>query len=106
MYSVSRRVTLTGGSRYTGEQKDLETLVASTGSGRLILAVPDTFYDFVDNATFHAWTPKASFQVQASRDTFVYVQPPTASRAADSTRPRGSRARPSGPSLPGVMKVA
>ena len=32
-----------------------------------------TFYDYVDTATFDAWTPKGSVQVQVSRDTFVYV---------------------------------
>ena len=71
-YSLSRRVTLTGGIRYTDEEKDLD----NTG-GRYLLGtavvVPGSFYEYVDNATFRAWTPKASFQVQASRDTFVYV---------------------------------
>ena len=37
------------------------------------LADPASFYDYVDNATYQAWTPKGSIQVQVSRDTFVYV---------------------------------
>ena len=41
--------------------------------GRPILADPSSFYDYVDEATYQAWTPKGSVQVQVSRDTFVYV---------------------------------
>ena len=72
-YSLSRRVTLTGGVRYTDEEKDLENTGGVYRIGTAILAVPGSFYEYVDNATFRAWTPKASFQVHASRDTFVYV---------------------------------
>ena len=39
--------------------------------GRRILADPASSYDFVDRATYDAWTPKGSIQMQASRDTFV-----------------------------------
>jgi iron complex outermembrane receptor protein len=72
-YRVWRRVSLTGGGRYTDERKD----IASTGGvyrvGTPVLAVPTSFYAFSDRATFHGWTPKVSFQVQASRDTFLYI---------------------------------
>jgi iron complex outermembrane receptor protein len=72
-YRVWTRATLTGGLRYTNERKDL----ASTGGvyqlGTSVLAVPASFYAFDDRATFHAWTPKASLQVQAATDAFVYV---------------------------------
>ena len=72
-YRVSSSVSLTGGVRYTDERKD----IASTGGvyqqGTPDLAVPTSFYAFDDRATYSAWTPKASLQVQASRDTFLYV---------------------------------
>jgi iron complex outermembrane receptor protein len=72
-YSVSRRVSLTAGVRYTDERKDLDNAGGVYRLGTAILANPASFYDFVDNATFQAWTPRGSVQVQASRDTFVHV---------------------------------
>jgi iron complex outermembrane receptor protein len=66
-------VSLTGGVRYTDERKDLDSTGGVYRLGTEILADPATFYDFVDRATYHAWTPKGGIQVQASRDTFVYV---------------------------------
>ena len=72
-YDLSRRVSLTGGVRYSDEQKDL----ANTGGryllGTDILADSATFYDYVDSASYQAWTPKASIQMQVSGDTFVYA---------------------------------
>ena len=72
-YHAWRRLSLTGGVRYTDERKN----IASTGGvyrlGTPVLAVPASFYAFDDRATFHAWTPKAALQVQASPDTFLYV---------------------------------
>jgi iron complex outermembrane recepter protein len=72
-YSVSSRLSLTGGVRYTDEQKDLDSTGGVYRLGTAILAIPGSFYDFVDRATYQAWTPKISVQLQASRDTFVYV---------------------------------
>jgi iron complex outermembrane receptor protein len=72
-YPLSSRVSLTGGVRYIDEHKDLDSTGGLYRLGTSILAVPATFYDFVDAASFHAWTPKASIQMQATRDTFVYV---------------------------------
>jgi iron complex outermembrane recepter protein len=72
-YNVSSRVSLTGGIRYTDEQKDLDNTGRQYVLDMSILANPFSFYDFVDSAAYRAWTPKASMQVQASRDTFVYV---------------------------------
>lgn len=69
-YSLTPRVSLTGGIRYTDEQKDLHN---TGGRYRLETADPISFYDYVDDATYHAWTPKGSIQVQVSRDSFVYV---------------------------------
>jgi iron complex outermembrane receptor protein len=72
-HRVYRRVSVTGGVRYTDERKD----IASTGGvyrlGTPVLAVPASFYAFSDRATFHAWTPKAGIQVQTSTDRFLYV---------------------------------
>jgi iron complex outermembrane receptor protein len=70
---VSSRVSLTGGVRYTDERKDLDNTGGTYRLGTTILADPTSFYDYVDTASFGAWTPKGSLQVQASRDTFVYV---------------------------------
>ena len=72
-YSLTRGVSLTGGVRYTDEQKDLDNTGGVYRLGTATLAVPTSFYDYVDDATYQAWTPKGSIQVQVSRDTFVYV---------------------------------
>jgi len=72
-YSVSSRVSLTGGLRYTDERKDLDNMGGVYRLGTTILADPTSFYDYADTATYGAWTPKGSIQVQASRDAFVYV---------------------------------
>jgi len=72
-YSVSRRVSLTGGVRYTDERKDLENTGGVYRLGTTTLADPTSFYDFVDTASFAAWTPKGTIQLEASRDTFIYV---------------------------------
>ena len=71
--SVSSRVSLTAGARYTGEQKDLDTTGGEYRIGTGILTSPDTFYDFAERATYHASTPKISLQVQGSRAAFVYL---------------------------------
>jgi iron complex outermembrane recepter protein len=69
-YSLSSRVSLTGGIRYSDEQKDIHNVggVYLVDTAALIPT-----YDFVDRAIYDAWTPKASLQFQASRETFVYV---------------------------------
>ncbi len=72
-YSLSTRVSVTGGVRYTDEQKDLDSTGGVYRLGTDILANPATFYDFVESATFQAWTPKVAMQVQASPNTFGYV---------------------------------
>jgi iron complex outermembrane receptor protein len=70
---VSGRLSMTAGVRYTDERKG----IASTGGvyrlGTPVLATPASFYAFDDRATYHAWTPKAGVEVQASPDTFLYV---------------------------------
>lgn len=72
-YGVWRRVSLTGGVRYTDERKDLDNTGGEYRLGTAILTNPATFYDFVERSTYDAWTPKGSIEVQASRDTFFYV---------------------------------
>ena len=72
-YRAWRRVSLTGGVRYTDERKDISSTGGVYQLGTPVLAVPASFYAFDDRATFHAWTPKAALQVQASPDTFLYV---------------------------------
>ena len=72
-YSLTRGVSLTGGVRYTDEHKDLDNTGGVYRLGTATLAVDTSFYDYVDDATYQAWTPKGSIQVQVSRDTFVYA---------------------------------
>ena len=59
------------GTRTSGRTST--TPAGCTGWERPSSPIPASFYDFVDRATYDAWTPKGSLQVQASRDTFVYV---------------------------------
>ena len=66
-------MSLTGGVRYSDEQKDIHNTGGVYRLGTTVLANPASFYDFVDRASYDAWTPKASIQFQASRETFVYV---------------------------------
>ena len=71
-YSLSRRLSLTGGVRYSDEQKDIHNTGGVYQLDTAILANPASFYDFLDRAASDAWTPKASIQFQASPETFVY----------------------------------
>ena len=72
-FNVSRRVSLTGGARYTAERKDLHATSGTYVLGTDIVAVPASVSAFDGRATFHAWTPKGSVQMQVSDDTFAYV---------------------------------
>jgi iron complex outermembrane receptor protein len=71
-FNVSRRVSLTGGVRYTTERKDLH----STGGAYSIdtgeVADPGSLSAFDARATFQAWTPRGSVQIRVSDDTFAY----------------------------------
>jgi iron complex outermembrane receptor protein len=64
-FRVSSRVSLTAGARYTDERKDLDNTGGVYRLGTAILANPASFYDYVDLATYHAWTPKAAVEVLA-----------------------------------------
>jgi iron complex outermembrane receptor protein len=72
-YRAWRRVSVTGGVRYTDERKDITSTGGVYRLGTPVLAVPASFYAFDDRATFGGWTPKAALQVQASQDAFLYV---------------------------------
>lgn len=72
-YHVSNRVSLTGGVRYSAEEKDAHNTGGTYRRGTAVLADPTTFYAFSDSATFPAWTPKLAVQVQPSRNTFAFV---------------------------------
>ena len=105
--SLSRRVSLTGGVRYTDEQKDLDEHRRDVPAWDGNLADPASFYDYVDSATYQAWTPKGSIQVQVSRDTFVYVSATRGFKSGGFNHsPHRARPGPSTPSSPGVLKVA
>ena len=72
-FNVSSRVSLTGGARYTTERKDRHATSGAYLLGTDIVADPRSVSAFDGRATFHAWTPKGSVQMQVSDDTFAYV---------------------------------
>jgi iron complex outermembrane receptor protein len=98
-YSVSSRVSLTGGLRYSDEEKDAQNRGGTYLRGTSTLAIPATFYAFVDRATFRAWTPRASVQVQPSRDTFVYVSAARGFKSGGFNASASERGRAFGPEL-------
>jgi iron complex outermembrane receptor protein len=72
-FNVSRRVSLTGGARYTTDRKDLQTTGGAYLLGTDLVADPRSISAFDGRATFQAWTPKGSAQMRVSADTFVYL---------------------------------
>jgi iron complex outermembrane receptor protein len=72
-YQLAPRISLTGGLRYSSESKSLSNTGGTYRLGTTQLADPASFYAFTDRATFDAWTPRLSLQVQASSDVFAYV---------------------------------
>ena len=72
-YSLSKRVGLTGGIRYSDDRKGVHNTGGVYFRGTSTLVNPATFFDFHDAASFDAWTPKVSVQVQAAPDTFMYL---------------------------------
>ena len=99
-YSLSRRVSLTGGIRYTDEREGSRQHRRGVPAWDGILADPASFYDYVDNATYQAWTPKASIQVQVRATRSSTSPRREVSRAADSTIQPPAHPSPSGPSVP------
>ena len=72
-YRLSGRVSLTGGVRYTDEQKDTENTGGTYRIGTDTLSDQATFYQYVDTVAFDAWTPKIGIEAQASQDTLMYL---------------------------------
>ncbi len=72
-YSLTKRVALTGGMRYSDERKHAHNTGGVYFRETSTLVNPASFYDFHDTASFDAWTPKVSVQVQAAPDTFIYL---------------------------------
>ena len=70
---MSNRVSLTGGVRYSDEEKDAHNTGGTYLRGTAVLANPATFYDLADSAAFPAWTPKVAVHVQHSSDTLAFV---------------------------------
>jgi outer membrane receptor protein involved in Fe transport len=105
-YRASARVSVTGGVRYSDEQKDLDTTGGVYRLGTPTLISPATFYAFVETANFDAWTPKASIQARRHATPLPISPPRGGSRAADSiqAKPCPTRRR-SAPNSPGAMKV-
>jgi len=67
-YRLSGRVALTGGARYSHEREE-----AHVTNVTFLPARPPAVADFVDATDDGAWTPKASIEIEATADTFVYV---------------------------------
>jgi iron complex outermembrane receptor protein len=76
-YRLSTRSSVTAGLRYSEDHKTAHNTGGIYQQGTSILAIPASAYDFVDQATFAAWTPKVGVDLRVSADTFLYA---TASR--------------------------
>jgi iron complex outermembrane receptor protein len=72
-YRATPRLAVTGGLRYTDERKDFANTGGVYRIGTPILAVPGSFFDYTDRVTYDAWTPRFGVDLQAARDTFLYV---------------------------------
>ncbi len=72
-YRLTKRVGLTGGVRYSDDRKHAHNTGGVYVRDTSTLVNSASFYDFHDTASFDAWTPKVSVQVQAAPDTFIYL---------------------------------
>jgi iron complex outermembrane receptor protein len=61
-YRVSDRVAVTGGLRYSREREEAHAIAGGLRT-----------YDLIATATDAAWTPKGSIELEASRDTFLFL---------------------------------
>ena len=59
--------------RYSDDRKHAHNTGGVYFRDTSTLVNPASFYDFHDTASFDAWTPKVSVQVQAAPDTFIYL---------------------------------
>ena len=71
-YLVADRVALTGGLRYSHEREEGHSIGGQFLRGTST-PLPGRQYDVIDAADDAAWTPKASFELEASRDTFLFL---------------------------------
>ena len=71
-YGAWDRVALTAGLRYSDEREEGHTIGGAFLRGTSIPAFRPPF-DVIDVADDTAWTPKASFELEASRDTFLFL---------------------------------
>lgn len=71
-FRLTDRLSLTGGLRYTREDKEIDTSGGLFRLGTNIPAVPATIYAFTDSISFNAWTPKAAVEFQGTEDILTY----------------------------------
>ena len=69
-YLLSDRVAVTGGLRYSHEREEAHTI-----GGNFLLGTSTALsaYDVIDATADAAWTPKLSLELEASRDTFLFL---------------------------------
>jgi iron complex outermembrane receptor protein len=68
--ALTRRLSVTGGLRYTREDKHIDNLGEFTSDADGVLPGG---YSYSDAISYDAWTPKAGLEVHASRNTLAYV---------------------------------
>jgi iron complex outermembrane receptor protein len=69
---VTRRVSVTGGLRYTRETKTIDNLGRLSTFDLPTLFLPGA-YSYSDAISHAAWTPKAGLEIQAGKQTLAYV---------------------------------
>jgi iron complex outermembrane recepter protein len=70
--SVMRRLSMTGGLRYTHEGKTIDNLGRISPFDLPTVFLPGA-YAYSDEISHSAWTPKAGLEMQAGKQTFTYV---------------------------------
>jgi len=71
--NLSRRLALTGGLRYTREQKTIDNSGEVVTLAPPAVTVPGSAYAYTDSIDHTAWTPKASVEFRAADRTLAYV---------------------------------
>ena len=72
-YSLTKRVGLTGGVRYSDDRKHAHNTGGVYFRDTSTLVNQASFYDFHDTASFDAWTPKVMSRCRPRPDTFIYL---------------------------------
>ena len=73
-YRASTRVSITGGVRYSDEQKDLDTTGGVYRIDTPTLISPATFYAFAETANFDAWTPRRAPGAGGARHVCLFLR--------------------------------